>query len=149
MNAPCGMLVRARRANKWNNKGATRGPAAGAGREQDRGRVDKRRRRGLMESMALPRRMRTVGATLLSLLILGACLYVFRVDRRALLHTWASLSAWYFLPAFALNVAMLLVRARRWQLILTSTPEEPRDIPLGRVFGVLAIGYLANQIFPA
>ena len=102
-----------------------------------------------MERMALPQRMRTVGATLLSLLILGACLYVFRVDRRALLHTWASLSAWYFLPAFALNVAMLLVRARRWQLILTSTPEEPRDIPLGRVFGVLAIGYLANQIFPA
>jgi len=102
-----------------------------------------------MEGMALPQRMRTVGATLISLLILGACLYVFRVDRRELIHTWASLSGWYFLPAFVLNVAMLGLRARRWQLILTSNPEEPRDIPLRRVFGVLTIGYLANQIFPA
>jgi uncharacterized protein (TIRG00374 family) len=102
-----------------------------------------------MEGMTLARRMRTIGATLLSLLILGASLYVFRVDRRELLDTWASLSTWYFLPAFALNLAMLVVRARRWRLILVGNPEEPRDIPFRRVFGVLTIGYLANQIFPA
>ena len=102
-----------------------------------------------MESMALPERMRTVGATLLSLLILGASLYVFRVDRHELIRTWASLSAWYFLPAFVLNIAMLLIRARRWQLILNNNPEEPRDVLFGRVFGVLTVGYLANQVFPA
>jgi hypothetical protein len=45
-----------------------------------------------MEGMALPRRMRTVGAALVSLLILGACLTVFRVDRHELVRTWASLS---------------------------------------------------------
>lgn len=111
--------------------------------------VDNGRTRGLMENMALPQRMRTVGATLLSLLILGACLYVFRVDRHTLLRTWATLSGWYFLPAFALNLAMLLARARRWQLILISNPAEPRDLPFRRVFGVLTIGYLANQVFPA
>ena len=99
--------------------------------------------------MHFPRRWRFLFATLFSFLILGACLYVFRVDRHEFIRTWASLRFGYLVPAFAFNIAMLLLRGRRWQLILSSAPEQPRDIPFRRVFSALTVGYLANQLFPA
>ncbi|MDP3939916.1 MAG: lysylphosphatidylglycerol synthase transmembrane domain-containing protein [Deltaproteobacteria bacterium] len=92
---------------------------------------------------------RLATAVLIPILLLGACIYFFKIDLNTFLETWTELNAWYLLPALALNVAMLLLRARRWQLILKSTPDGPRDIGFRSVFGVLTIGYLANQLFPA
>jgi hypothetical protein len=93
--------------------------------------------------------MRIFTAGLLPLILLGTCVYVFEIDLRTFLHTWTSLNLWYLLPALVLNISMLLLRARRWELILNSTPDRSRDIGFKKVFGVLTIGYLANQIFPA
>ncbi len=98
----------------------------------------------------LPRNLaRLASAVLIPILLLGASIYFFKIDLNTFLETWTELNAWYLLPALALNVAMLLLRARRWQIILKSTPEGNREIGLRSVFGVLTIGYLANQIFPA
>jgi len=71
------------------------------------------------------------------------------VDFQEFVATWSSLNPWYLLPALGLNLTMLTLRARRWQIILKSTPDQPREIRFRDVFGVLTIGYLANQIFPA
>jgi uncharacterized protein (TIRG00374 family) len=99
--------------------------------------------------MPLSRRTRTIATALFSLFLFGLCFYLFKVDVHALLRIWATLDARFIVPAFALNVAMLCLRAGRWRLILNSTPGEPRNIAFGRVFSTLNVGYLANQLFPA
>jgi len=87
----------------------------------------------------LPRNFtRLTSAVLIPILLLGACIYFCKIDFNTFIETWS-----------ALNVAMLLLRARRWQIILRSTPDVRRDIRFRSVFGVLTIGYLANQLFPA
>jgi glycosyltransferase 2 family protein len=93
--------------------------------------------------------VRVASAVLIPIALLGACIYFFKINLDTFLETWTALNTWYLLPALALNVSMLFLRARRWQIILNSTPAGPRDIRFRSAFGVLTIGYLANQIFPA
>lgn len=93
--------------------------------------------------------MRIATAVLFPLALLAACIYFFKVDFKKFVATWSSINPWYLLPALGLNLTMLTLRARRWQIILKSTPDQPRDIRFRDVFGVLTIGYLANQLFPA
>ncbi|MFQ5457440.1 MAG: lysylphosphatidylglycerol synthase transmembrane domain-containing protein, partial [Myxococcota bacterium] len=95
------------------------------------------------------RLMRIATAVLFPLALLAGCIYFFKIDLQSFIEIWSSLNPWFLIPAFAFNLAMLVLRARRWQLILRSTPEHPRDIRFRNVFGVLTIGYLANHIFPA
>lgn len=99
--------------------------------------------------MFLSRRMQTLATAIFSILVFSLCFYFFKVDVHALLRTWATLNLWFIVPAFALNLAMLCLRAARWRLILNSARDHPRDIAFRRVFGVLNVGYLANQLFPA
>jgi uncharacterized protein (TIRG00374 family) len=92
---------------------------------------------------------RLFGVSLLPFVLLAACFYVFRIDIGTLLRIGASLSLSYLLPAFLLNLSMLALRAHRWRLILNSAPHAGREIGFRNAFGVLTIGYLANQLFPA
>ena len=50
----------------------------------------------------------------------------------------------YVIPAVAVYFASLVFRALRWQYIL----RHLRSIPLGRLYAVTVVGYMANNVLP-
>jgi glycosyltransferase 2 family protein len=84
---------------------------------------------------------------ILGIVISVLCLYyvVRGIDPRKLWETFRQVNALYLVPALIVLVALLWVRAYRWRLLMY--PDE--HIPLARLFSIVNIGYLFNNIIPA
>ncbi len=67
------------------------------------------------------------------------------LDLEALLQALQRASYWYVVPALASYFAGAYVRSVRWGYILN--PSHP--IPAGRLFPIVVIGYMANDLLPA
>ena len=78
-----------------------------------------------------------VSAALLALLLVT-------VDRHQLGAALESANYWYLAPAIALYFVGQWIRACRWRYLLA--PVAP--VPVGRLFVVINIGYLANNVLP-
>lgn len=66
------------------------------------------------------------------------------LDRQAVEEAWQTANYWFVAPALVAFFAGVWFRALRWQVILGQAVE----IPTRRLFGFLAIGYLANNVLP-
>lgn len=77
-----------------------------------------------------------------SLVFLGLLLY--RLDLGKMLQALVRANYVYLLPALAVYFVGFYLRAVRWRLLLA----HMRPIPSGRLFPVLTIGYMANNILP-
>ena len=81
-----------------------------------------------------------------ALLAVGALAVLFlTVDRAEVAHTLAGANYLYLLPAIAVYFVGQYVRAIRWGYIL----RPLASIPARRLFPVVNLGYLANNILPA
>lgn len=80
---------------------------------------------------------------LISLVFLG--LFFFRVDPREIAAAISRASYDVIIPALVAYFVGLGCRAFRWQVLL----RPVRGFRPGELFGVLAIGYLVNNVFPA
>jgi uncharacterized membrane protein YbhN (UPF0104 family) len=92
---------------------------------------------------------RTGARLALGLAVSGlACLLVINsVDVSATAARLSSVQpGWLLVPLVALAL-QLLVRARRWAILLAATSGTP--VRTGRIVGPLAVGYLANGALPA
>src|SRR5438105_3805238 len=67
------------------------------------------------------------------------------VDMGAAAALIAGANYWLLLPALAAYFAGVWVRAVRWRYLLR--PIKP--MPSGRLFPVVVIGYMANDVLPA
>ena len=66
------------------------------------------------------------------------------VDRQQLAAALESANYWYLAPAIALYFVGQWARAWRWRYLLA--PVAP--VPVGRLFVVINIGYMANNVLP-
>ncbi len=80
---------------------------------------------------------------LVSVLALG--LLVLLVDRKDLAHALLSANYWYLAPAIVLYFAGQWFRALRWQYLLAPVSR----ISARRLYPVIIIGYMANNVLPA
>ncbi|MCS7207474.1 MAG: flippase-like domain-containing protein [Dehalococcoidia bacterium] len=77
-----------------------------------------------------------------SLLFLG--LFLWRADIPQMLHALRQANYWYVLPGVGLYFVALWFRTLRWRVIL-----HPLGRPsLGRLWTVLTVGYMANNLLP-
>ena len=93
--------------------------------------------------------VRTGGRVALGLVVSAvACLLLARsVDLSAAATRLSSVQpVWLLLPLLVLAL-QLLVRARRWALLLAAAAGT--EVRTGQVIGPLAVGYLANGVLPA
>ena len=75
----------------------------------------------------------------------GFLLFFFwRVDLGELLDAFGQASYLYLVPAAAAYFVALAFRAMRWQFLL----RPVRDVPWRRLYPVLAVGYMANNVLP-
>ncbi|HOG47210.1 MAG TPA: lysylphosphatidylglycerol synthase transmembrane domain-containing protein [Anaerolineae bacterium] len=84
---------------------------------------------------------------LVGLAISALCLYLVlrAVDLGTLAEAYRGADYRYLVPALALTVLINWARAYRWRLLM-----HPHDRqPLGRVFSIVNIGYLFNNVLPA
>lgn len=86
-------------------------------------------------------------SNIIGILLSAICLYlVFRkVDSHRLLESLASLDVGYIVLAVAVFLTTFLVRTLRWQALLQPT----KAIEFRRLFAVIFIGYMANNVLPA
>lgn len=77
--------------------------------------------------------------------VVALALLVISVDRAQLWTALQSANYLYLIPAVALYFVGQWLRAWRWQYLLSPIA----DIPVGRLFVVVNIGYLANNVLPA
>lgn len=86
-------------------------------------------------------------SNLIGLALSAFCLYlVFRkIDIAALGQALARLDWALLLAAIAVFLTTFIVRTFRWQSLLTPT----KPVPFRRLFGVIFIGYMANNVLPA
>lgn len=84
---------------------------------------------------------------IIGLLLSAVCMFmVFRkVDWTALLASLASLNYAYVVLAIAVFLTTFTVRTLRWQALLRPTKE----IGFKRLFSVIFIGYMSNNVLPA
>jgi uncharacterized protein (TIRG00374 family) len=84
---------------------------------------------------------------LLGLAVSALCFYlvVRVVDWPLLAETYRGVNCLYLLPALALVVLTSWARAYRWRLLMFPNDQQP----LGRLFSIVNIGYLFNNILPA
>lgn len=80
---------------------------------------------------------------IISLALLGFLFY--KTDVAAMSAALASADYLFLLPALALYFTGVFVRAIRWHFLLRSI----QNIPIRRLFPVVVIGYMANDILPA
>ncbi|MFN3974020.1 MAG: lysylphosphatidylglycerol synthase transmembrane domain-containing protein [Dehalococcoidia bacterium] len=77
-----------------------------------------------------------------SVLFLG--LFLWRADLPNMLHAFRQANYWYVFPGVAFYFLALWFRTLRWQVIL-----HPLGRPmLGRLWTVMAVGYMANNLLP-
>ena len=72
-------------------------------------------------------------------------LMVYYADVGEITHALAGANYWYAVPAVALYFAAVYFRSLRWSFLLAPLA----DIPPKRLFPVVAIGYMANNLLPA
>lgn len=77
--------------------------------------------------------------------VVALALLVISVDRAQLWATLQSANYLYLIPAVALYFVGQWLRAWRWQYLLSPIA----DVPVGRLFVVVNIGYMANNVLPA
>ena len=84
---------------------------------------------------------------ILGLLLSAVCLYLVfqKVDMDRLWASLASLNYGFLAAALAVFLTTFLVRTTRWQSLLSPTKE----VPYRRLFSVIFIGYMANNVLPA
>ena len=80
---------------------------------------------------------------LVSVVALG--LLVLLVDRRELAEALLTANYWYLAPAIALYFLGQWFRALRWQYLLAPITR----VSAGRLYPVIIIGYMANNVLPA
>ena len=78
----------------------------------------------------------------LSVAFLG--IFLLTVDLRRLWSELAGANYWYLGPAVAMYFVSLLFRTLRWKLML----GHIRSIPARRLFPVVVVGYMANNLLP-
>jgi uncharacterized protein (TIRG00374 family) len=78
----------------------------------------------------------------LSILFLYFCFY--SLDREALKQVFFLPHPWLLLTVVGLNFLLMIVRAGIWSLLLT--PIKP--LPFWKLFDLLHIGYMANNLLP-
>lgn len=77
--------------------------------------------------------------------VVALALLVLLVDRRELWHALATANYLYMLPAIVLYFIGQWFRALRWQYLLSPIAR----ISTGRLYPVIIIGYMANNVLPA
>ena len=70
---------------------------------------------------------------------------VYRVDLAEMADALAGANYVYVIPAIALYFVAVYFRALRWRFLLSPI----RQIPVGRLYPVVVIGYMANNLLPA
>ena len=78
----------------------------------------------------------------LSVILLGV--FLFTVDLRRLWSELAHANYWYLIPAVAMYFVSLMFRTLRWKVML----GHIRAIPARRLFPVVVVGYMANNLLP-
>lgn len=91
--------------------------------------------------------VRFLAGLLISVVFLGITLS--RVDLGRTVAAITDAAPLWLLAGMLVVVVDLVVRARRWQVLLHGIEAAPERIPYGRAFGYLSIGYLANAALPA
>ena len=80
--------------------------------------------------------------------LLSAFFVWYAVRGLQLLEVWKQLRGanyWWLLPGIAVYFAAVWARTWRWHYLL----RPVKDIPLGRLFPVVCIGYFGNNVLPA
>ncbi len=77
--------------------------------------------------------------------VVALALLVLLVDRRELWHTLRTANYLYLIPAVALYFVGQWFRALRWQYLLSPIAR----ISIRRLYPVIIIGYMANNVLPA
>ncbi|MEA3407036.1 MAG: lysylphosphatidylglycerol synthase transmembrane domain-containing protein [Chloroflexota bacterium] len=91
----------------------------------------------------LKRRARLLVGIVVSLICFYFALRI--VDLAKVWETYRGANYWYLLPALGMLIVISWARARRWRLLM-----YPNDqVPLERLFSIVNIGYLFNNILPA
>lgn len=72
-------------------------------------------------------------------------LFFRKMDLRGVWETFKSVEYVYTLPVMAINLLAIWVRAKRWEYLLAPI----KKIPMGELYNATAIGFMANNIFPA
>lgn len=93
--------------------------------------------------MAKSARLRTIAGACISIVLLWLALH--GVDFAGLWQALRGAQYWWLLPAVAVYFEGVWVRALRWQVLLAPV----RRVPARRLFPVIAIGYMANDLLPA
>jgi len=88
-------------------------------------------------------RLRLIVGIVISLVCFYFALRI--VDLGKVWQTYRGANYWYLLPALCLLIVISWARARRWRLLMYPNNE----LPLGRLFSIVNIGYLFNNILPA
>lgn len=91
----------------------------------------------------MKRRLRLIIGIVVSLVALWAVLR--NIDPRELWLSYRDADYLYIAPALLLLFSINWVRAYRWRLLIYPN----HDLPLGRLFSIVNIGYLFNNILPA
>ncbi len=82
-----------------------------------------------------------------SILVSVACSWLFarKIDWPLLKNAMKEANYWFVIPATALTLLILLVRAIRWQGFLSHI----KDVPVINLLSITSIGFMANNILPA
>jgi uncharacterized membrane protein YbhN (UPF0104 family) len=88
-------------------------------------------------------RLRTILGVLISIVLLWLALH--GVDFAALWRALQGAQYWWLLPAIAVYFEGVWMRAVRWRVLLAPV----RQVPARRLFPVIAVGYMANDLLPA
>lgn len=72
-------------------------------------------------------------------------LFFRKIDLREVWEIFKSVEYAYTLPVMAINLLAIWVRAKRWGYLLAPI----KKVPMGELYNATAIGFMANNIFPA
>jgi uncharacterized protein (TIRG00374 family) len=72
-------------------------------------------------------------------------LFFRKIDLRGVWEIFKSVEYAYTLPIIVINLLAILVRAKRWGYFL----KPIKKVPMGELYNATAIGFMANNIFPA
>ena len=71
-------------------------------------------------------------------------LFLFTLDLEHLFNALADANYWYVIPGVALYLVAVAFRTLRWQWLL----RHMKRIPVTRLFPVVVVGYMANNLLP-
>ena len=72
-------------------------------------------------------------------------LFFRKIDLRGVWEIFKSVEYVYTLPLMVINLLAILVRAKRWDYFLSPI----KKVPMKELYNATAIGFMANNIFPA